>query len=72
MSLPKYGIRDLALEYGYDDVLDLLEEYGMDSICPGICRNCGYVDDVEPDADYVCHECGKGRMQSAMILVGVV
>ena len=36
------------------------------------CKECGYSQDVEPDADYPCPECGKGRMISQLRMYGLI
>jgi len=36
------------------------------------CGECGYEQDVEPDADYPCPECSEGRLQSALIKMGMI
>jgi ssDNA-binding Zn-finger/Zn-ribbon topoisomerase 1 len=37
------------------------------------CTNeCGHSDRIEPDGDYVCPECGKGRLVSPLVEAGFV
>tara|TARA_R100001480_G_C4632954_1_gene168226 strand:- start:287 stop:466 length:180 start_codon:yes stop_codon:yes gene_type:complete len=36
------------------------------------CGVCGFSQDVEPDADYPCPECGKGRLTSSMRKAGLI
>ena len=65
----------LAEIEGYDDVMDLLKERGMDSVQPGICSNhgCDYATDVEPDCDSgYCEICGTQTVQSISILMGII
>jgi len=70
-----YKASTLAEIEGYDDVMDLLEERGMDSVQPGICSNpgCDYTIDVEPDQDKgYCEICGTQTVQSISILMGII
>lgn len=65
----------LAEIEGYDDVMDLLDERGMDSIQPGICMNadCDYNTEVEPDqAGGYCENCGTQTVQSISVLMGII
>ena len=36
------------------------------------CGVCGHSQDVEPDADYPCPECGKGRLVSPLRQLGMI
>ena len=36
------------------------------------CEECGYNQDVEPDADYPCPECGKGQLISPLRAMGLI
>ncbi len=49
-----------------------LESAMMDGVCVGECRECGYSQDVEPDGDYPCPECKRGRLQSPLIRAGLI
>lgn len=33
---------------------------------------CGHSAEIEPDADYSCSECGKGRLTSPLVKAGVI
>jgi hypothetical protein len=64
----------LAKQYGYS-VDELLEEYGLDSMVPGICMNpgCEYVTECEPDQrEGWCGACGTTTVRSALVLAGVI
>jgi len=65
---------ELADQYGFGDILDFLEEYAIDSICPGICKNgCGYSTEVEPDqTEGWCEECETNSVISGMVLAEVM
>ena len=60
---------------GFEDSLDLIEAYIMDSIVPAICMNegCDATADMEPDQDKgFCEQCRTNTMKSALILGGVI
>ena len=65
----------LARLEGYGDVMELLEERGMDSVQPGICTNpdCNYTTEVEPDCyNGFCENCGTHTVQSISALMGII
>lgn len=65
-------IDKLAEVEGFDSVEEMLEQYGDDSVVPGICMtpSCSYTDMVEPDCtDGYCDVCNKNTVQSMMILL---
>ena len=67
-------LETLASQYGYS-VDELLEEYGLDSLVPGICMNpgCEYVTEYEPDQrEGWCGACGTTTVRSALILAGMI
>ena len=67
-------LETLAGQYGYS-VNDLLEEYGLDSLVPGICMNpgCEYVTESEPDQrEGWCGACGTTTVKSALVLAGMI
>ncbi len=67
------GLRQLATDWGYQDVEQMLEENIIDSVNLGICLECGYSADVEPDQDKGwCEECEKGSVVSCMMLAGII
>jgi hypothetical protein len=66
---------DLAADYGYTDVDELLGAAMFDSVCPGICMNedCDYSTEVEPDQERGwCENCGTNTVVSALMLAGVI
>jgi hypothetical protein len=68
-------LEQLAEDYGYANVMDMLEEATYDSVAPGICRNpyCNYSTGVEPDQDAGwCEECDEGSVVSCLILAGII
>jgi len=64
----------LADQYGLS-VGELLEEWALDSVVPGICMNpnCEYTAEYEPDqSEGWCGACGTQTVQSAFVLLGVI
>lgn len=63
----------LAEIEGYDNPVELMEAYINDSVAPGICKNCDYTTEVEPDQDSgYCEECGTQTVVSIFILEGII
>lgn len=66
-------LNQLANDYGFEDVNDMLEAAVFDSVVPAICPICGYTTDMEPDQDRGwCEECNKGTVKSCLVLAGVI
>lgn len=64
----------LVEQYGMS-INELLEEYGTDSVAPGICMNprCGFTAEYEPDQrEGWCEECDTPSVRSILILMGVI
>ena len=57
-----------------DDEMEQIEQEMMDGSSDAECTNpdCDYGCTIEPDGDYTCPQCGKGRLQSACIRLGVI
>jgi len=56
-------VKQLALDHGYETVMDFLEEIGYDSVVPALCtEGC----EVEPDGK-CCHGC-----PSPLIALGII
>lgn len=54
---------------------ELLEEYGDDSLVPGICMNpeCDYTTEYEPDQrEGWCGVCGTKSVTSLLVLLSVI
>lgn len=65
----------LAELEGYNDSMDMLEDFAFDSIVPGICveDGCDYIADVEPDqGNGWCELCGENSVVSCLILAGIM
>jgi len=57
---------------GYDTVMGMLED-SVDGIAVGICDKCHAIRDVEPDAsNYDCWECEGGKVNSVLVLGGLI
>lgn len=68
-------LQRLAENEGFDDPLDMIEEYFNDGLMPGICMNdgCDYTISYEPDQDRGwCENCGSNTVVSALILAGIM
>ena len=66
-------LEKLAEDYGYDNPENLLEEFITDSVAPGICTECGYTTEYEPDQEKgYCEICNKNTVISAMVLAGII
>lgn len=65
----------LAEIEGFDDPMEMIETYIMDSVAPAICVNegCDYCTEMEPDQDRGwCEECETNTVQSCFILGGLM
>ena len=65
----------LAELEGFDSDAALIKATAHDSVSPGICMTveCNYTVEVEPDQDKGwCEHCGKGTVQSALALAGLI
>jgi hypothetical protein len=66
------GLKKLAASEGMEE-MDMLGKATFDGIAPGICLECGYTAEVEPDSTQgYCEGCGKQTVQSCLILAGVI
>ena len=68
-------LRKLADDYGFDDVMDMMEAATFDSVAPAICTTpgCGYTTNMEPDQDRGwCEACAKNTVVSCLILGGII
>lgn len=59
---------------GFDDFdIEELEAIMRDGMVDVECTaGCGHWATIEPDGDYVCAECGEGRLVSPLILAGLI
>jgi len=64
-------LRNVADEYGYDDVMTMLQTASFDSVCPAVCLRCGATMDLEPDGRCTCEECG-GPVKSVLLIAGLI
>ena len=68
-------LKELADVEGFENEWDMLEEVGMDSVVPAICKNedCLMTGRVEPDQDRGwCEGCEQNTMVSCLVLAGVI
>lgn len=68
-------LEQLSNDYGFEDIMDMLEAAMMDGVCPAICMNpgCNYTTDMEPDQSRGwCEECGTNSVKSALVLAGII
>ena len=65
----------LTRDWGYEDLMEMLEEATYDSVCPGICTKpgCSYSTEVEPDQSHGwCEACQSNSVASALVLAGMI
>ena len=68
-----YGLKQLAADEGYTDEMEMLQDYHMESVVPGICEVCGYSTHVEPDQfSGWCEECEANTVVSCLGLAGII
>ena len=66
-------LKKLADSEGHDTIQDFLEANVIDSVSPGICNNCDYTTEVEPDQrEGYCEACGTQTVQSGLVLAGLI
>lgn len=67
--------RDLLVQaqedFGFESLEDMFASGICDGVCPAICSNCGYTEELEPDGYCECPECG-GRVQSVLLIAGMI
>jgi predicted Zn-ribbon and HTH transcriptional regulator len=68
-----YGFPKLIEEEGMTET-EFLDEFGLESVMPGICTKCGTVSDrCEPDMrDGWCSECKSQKVKSGLVLLGII
>jgi rubrerythrin len=66
-------LQQCAAAHGYEDVEEMLENAVFDSVAAGICTECGYTCEVEPDSsDGWCEECEGNTVKSCLVLAGLM
>ena len=61
------------VDYIDPDIMQELEDIIFDRChASASCDHCGYTQNVEPDADYPCNECNKGRLISPLRKYGLI
>ena len=74
MDMRKGKLTTLAEEYG-STVDELVEDYALGEVAPGICMNdgCDYAAEYEPDQrEGWCECCETRSVASALVLAGVI
>lgn len=62
-------INKICEDQGMSEI-ELMENCVLDSVVPGICRECGNVQDCEPDAvNNYCYNCSTNKVMSYTMLV---
>ena len=65
-------LKRLAEDWGMS-VDDLLENFSFESMVPGVCTECGYTEEVEPDQyEGYCSNCMCKTIKSCLVLGGVI
>ena len=67
-------LMDLCNDYGLTED-EFLEEYGNESVIPGICMNdgCSATYEYEPDCRKGwCEECRTNSVESGLSLMGII
>lgn len=68
-----YGLKDLLLHEGCENVGEFLEMFGYAPMMPGICTNCGEVYYYEPDQYRGwCDGCEANTVKSGLALLGLI
>jgi hypothetical protein len=68
-------LQQLSEDYGFSDIMEMLEAATFDSVSPAICTNdgCDYSTDMEPDqSEGWCENCDTNTVKSALILAGCI
>jgi hypothetical protein len=72
-SKAQIKIKKLMEAFGYETEEAMLEDAAFDSVVPGICMNCDYTTDVEPDCQSgFCEQCQTQTVQSVLIILGII
>ena len=68
-------LQQLADDYGYANVMEMLEHSVLDSVAPCICKNpgCDYSEELEPDQDQGwCEFCQEPTLVSCLVLAHIM
>jgi predicted Zn-ribbon and HTH transcriptional regulator len=73
MMTDKEALDQLVGDFGFRTEEEMGFQALSDGVCPGICKECGYSTDVEPDnAQGWCEECQAQTVVSGMVLMGIM
>lgn len=66
-------LHQLADDYGYGSIGEMLEMATYNSVSPAICDNCGSTAELEPDAiNCPCEDCGSDSVSSCLVIAGFI
>lgn len=68
-------LQTLARDWGYQDPINMIEDYMFDGLMPAICtvEGCGYSTEMEPDQTHGwCDNCCLNSVVSAQVLAGLI
>ena len=69
------ALDDLLKSTAFEDAIDFLERYALESVVPGVCirKGCIGAADYEPDCrNGHCPECGEQSIRSGLVLLGII
>ena len=73
LTLKAVRLLELCEAEGFENIESLLEASIYDSVCPGICMECGYTAEMEPDQrGGYCEQCGKNKVVSCLVLADLI
>ncbi len=73
MMTDEVALKQLVEDFGFENAEEMGFAALSDGTSPGICKECGYSTDVEPDNNAGwCEECQAQTVVSGMILMGVM
>lgn len=66
-------LSQLTYELGYAMIPEFVEAECSDSVCWGVCGECGFAEqDLEPDGSGTCPECGSDSYKSVLLWLGYI
>lgn len=68
-----FGLAELIEAEGFADLTELAEAAIMEIRSPGICTECGYTTEMEPDQQAGwCECCETNTVKAGLILAGMI
>ena len=67
------ALTEIADDEGYSDVEEMLQRLIIESVVPGMCRDCSEITyRCEPDArNNWCNNCGSNGVESVYVIAGL-